>query len=98
MIILTYHAEHMANSRPISFVTQNDNDIILIPNLLLYGRNVRMEYWLDNDVHKDPDYTLIIQSDLGNNYRALRNAMTNTEQTFNVAIWTCKKLVTQSKW
>ena len=83
MITLTYHAEFVANSRPISYVTQQDNDLILTPNLLLYGRNVCIENWLDNDTHKDPDYTLITQSDLGNNFRALRNAMKSIEQTFN---------------
>ena len=43
MVTLTMHAEHIANSRPISYVTQNYTDAILTPNILIFGRNVRTE-------------------------------------------------------
>ena len=65
MITLVCHAEYVANSRPLSFVTQNDQQHILTPNIMIFGRQMHQENWLDNDTFSDPDYTLISQNQLG---------------------------------
>ena len=83
MITLVYHAEHCANQRPISYVSQNDSCTILTPNLLIFGRDVRQENWLDTEEFKDPDFTLISKNDLGDAYKALRISMSNIERDFN---------------
>ena len=83
MITLVYHAEHCANQRPISYVSQNDSYTILTPNLLIFGRDVRQENWLDTEEFTDPDFTLISKNDLGNAYKALRTSMCNIERDFN---------------
>ena len=83
MITLVYHAEHCANQRPISYVSQNDSYTILTPNLLIFGRDVRQENWLDTEEFKDPDFTLISKNDLGDAYKALRISMSNIERDFN---------------
>ena len=58
MVNLVYHAEFVANIRPISYVTQNDQYNILTPNMLIFCRDVHQENWLDPNQFHDPDYTL----------------------------------------
>ena len=72
-----------ANQRPISYVLQNESYTILTPNLLIFGRDVRQENWLDTEDFSDPDFTLISKNDLGNAYKALRTSMCNIERDFN---------------
>ena len=69
MITLVSHAEYVANQRPISYVTQNDEYNILTPNLFIFGRPVHQENWLDNETFVDPDYTMITQKDLGEAFK-----------------------------
>ena len=83
MVTLVSHAEFVANQRPISYVTQNDEFNILTPNLLIFGRPLHQENWLDNDTFKDPDYTLVSQKDLGEAFKKLRASMYDIEKDFN---------------
>jgi len=83
MVTLVSHAKFVANQRPISYVTQNDEFNILTPNLLIFGRPLHQENWLDNDSFKDPDYTLISQKDLGAAFKKLRASMNDIEKDFN---------------
>ena len=83
MVTLICHAEYVANNRPISYVTQNDTYQILTPNMLIFGRPLNQENWLDSDQFKDPDYTLISQKDLGETFKKLRNSMSIIERDFN---------------
>ena len=71
MVTLVSHAEYVSNQRPISYVTQNDEFNILTPNLLIFGRPLHQENWLDNEKIKDPDYTLVSQKDLGEAFKKL---------------------------
>ena len=82
MITLVSHAEFVANQRPISYVTQNDQLMTLTPNLLIFGRQLHQENWLDTQAHSDPDYTLVSQKDLGNAFKKLRAAMGQIESDF----------------
>ena len=83
MITLVCHAEYCANSRPLTFVTQNDQQHILTPNLMIFGRQMHTENWLDNDKFSDPDFTLISQNQLGEAFKKLRSAMSEIENDFN---------------
>ena len=83
MITLVSHAEYVANNRPISYVTQNDEFNILTPNLLIFGRPVHQVNWLDNDFFSDPDYTIVNQNVLGDAFKKLRNSMSQIEKDFN---------------
>ena len=83
MITLVSHAEYVANSRPLSYVTQNDQYHILTPNMLIFGRPLCQENWLDSNQFQDPDYTLISQQDLGNSFKKLRASMCDIERDFN---------------
>ena len=83
MITLVCHAEYCANSRLLSYVTQNDQQHILTPNLMIFGRPMHTENWLDNDTFSDPDYTLISQNQLGEAFKKLRSAMSEIERDFN---------------
>ena len=83
MVTLVSHAEFVANQRPISYVTQNDEFNILTPNLLIFGRPLHQENWLNNETFPDPDYTLISQKDLGEAFKKLRASMHNIEKDFN---------------
>ena len=82
MVTLVCHAEFLANSRPISYVTQNDQYNILTPNMLIFGRDVHQENWFDPNQFHDPDYTLISQQDLGNAFKKLRVSMSEIEKDF----------------
>ena len=81
-VTLVYHVEYVANSRPISYVTQNDQYNILTPNMLIFGRDVHQENWLDPNHFHDPDYTLVSQQDLGNAFKKLRVSMSEIEKDF----------------
>ena len=83
MITLICHAEYVANNRPMSYVTQNDTYHILTPNMLIFGRPLNQENWLDSDQFQDPDYTLISQQELGNAFKKLRASMSDIEKDFN---------------
>ena len=83
MVTLVSHAEYVSNQRPISYVTQNDEFNILTPNLLIFGRPLHQENWLDNEKIKDPDYTLVSQKDLGEAFKKLRVSMQEIENDFN---------------
>ena len=83
MITLVCHAEFVSNNRPISYVTQNNQYNILIPNMLIFGRPLNQENWLDSSQFHDPDYTLISQQDLGNAFKKLRASMCEIEKDFN---------------
>ena len=83
MITLVSHAEFVANNRPISYVTQSDDFNILTPNLLIFGRQLHQENWLENEKIKDPDFTLISQKDLGNAFKKLRASMLEIENNFH---------------
>ena len=83
MITLVSHAEYVANSRPISYVTQSDQEIILTPNLLIFGRQLHLENWLDSETFTDPDFTMVSQKDLGEAFKKLRNSMADIEKDFN---------------
>ena len=61
MVTLVAHAEFVANSRPLSYVTQNDQYNILTPNMLIFGRDVHQENWLNQNQLNDPDYTIVSQ-------------------------------------
>ena len=83
MVTLICHAEFVANNRPISYVTQNDQCNILKPNLLIFGRPLHQENWLDSSTFTDPDYTLVSQQDLGEAFKKLRASMSEIEKDFN---------------
>ena len=83
MVTLVYHAEFVANNRPISYVTQNDQCNILTPNLLIFGRPLHQENWLDSSTFNDPDYTLVSQQVLGGAFKKLRASMSEIEKDFN---------------
>ena len=83
MVTLVCHAEFVANQRPISYVSQNDQFNILTPNLLIFGRPLHQEKWLDSSTFTDPNYTLISQQDLGEAFKKLRASMSEIEKDFN---------------
>ena len=83
MITLVSHAEYVANNRPISYVTQNDEYNILTPNLLIFGRPVHQENWLENESFSDPDYTMVTQRELGEAFKKLRSSMCQIDKDFN---------------
>ena len=42
---------------------------ILTPIMLIFGRPVHQENWLDPSQFHDPDYTLVSQQDLGSAFK-----------------------------
>ena len=51
--------------------------------MLIFGRNVHQENWLDPNQFHDPNYTLVSQQDLGNAFKKLRASMCDIEKDFN---------------
>jgi len=64
------------------FDDQNDQVQILTPNLLIFGRQLHQENWLDTDNYSDPDYTLVSQADFGEAFKKLRASMEDIENNF----------------
>ena len=58
-ITICAHAEHASNSRPISYVTSQDLNLPLTPNMLLYGRNLNVGGHDSEYDSLDPDFTLV---------------------------------------
>ena len=50
--------------------------------MLIFGRDVHQENWLDPNQFHDPDYTLVSQQDLGNAFKKLRVSMSEIEKDF----------------
>ena len=75
METLIKHTEWVANIRPISYITQNNCELPLTPNMLLFGRYIMLEITLDHERIEDPDYKTINVKDLDGHFIRLLNSM-----------------------
>ena len=70
-ITMLAHAEYAANSRPISYVTNQDLNLPLTPQMLLYGRNLNVGGRDSEFDSLDPDFTLVKKEFLNGMFKKL---------------------------
>ena len=71
LLTVLFEVENILNNRPLCFVYDDDVSDILMPNCLLYGRNLDCE----NKIVKDTDFGVIEGSDLWERKVALQNVV-----------------------
>ena len=81
-ITMLAHAEYAANSRPISYVTNQDLNLPLTPQMLLYGRNLNVGGHDSEFDSLDPDFTLVKKEFLNGMFKKLLKKL----ETFKVSL------------